>query len=352
MSTDLALIRHVDEAAILRHLNLNPNDPATQALVLVCQRYQLDPVLKHVVLISGRPYITRDGLLDVAHRSGQLDGIVVETEDVTADEWTATVAVYRKDMSHPFRYRGRYPRTGQQKKYGPEMAVKVAEVMALRRAFQVTGIATAEEQWDGGPVDHVDPPVGPELVPVAHAKRLLLDACGGDRTLAVALWGDRDTITQPALEALLGEASAAIPSPGVAPDGLAREAQENVVDAFPLGEEVTGPPTNGADLGDSAGPVTSKPDPFDGLPAGDPPPWVDEDGVIDAEVVDDTPINQAQLQKLHALMREVHGLIGPQRHVWLASKLGRPIESTKDLTRDEASFVIDVLVNDQKAVAS
>lgn len=53
----------IDQGRILRALKLDPNDPNTQALLLVCQRYDLDPVLRHMVLISGNPYITRDGLL-------------------------------------------------------------------------------------------------------------------------------------------------------------------------------------------------------------------------------------------------------------------------------------------------
>ena len=55
--------------------------------------------------------------------------------------------MYRKDMSHGFRYGGRYPLTGKNKDFGPEMAVKVSEVMALRRAFNVA-MPTLEERWD------------------------------------------------------------------------------------------------------------------------------------------------------------------------------------------------------------
>lgn len=150
MSQALAVVRPepIDEAAVLRVLRLNPNDPATQALILTCQRYGLDPILKHAVLISGRLYVTRDGLLHVAHASGQLDGIEVLEQTETPDHWIAKVAVYRKDMSRPFAYVGRYPKAGSgNKAYGPEMAVKCAEVMALRRAFDVA-VAAREEAWD------------------------------------------------------------------------------------------------------------------------------------------------------------------------------------------------------------
>lgn len=138
----------IDKEAVLRALNINVRDPKHQAMLLICERYNLDPVLKHVVLISGNAYVTRDGLLHVAHQTGMLDGIVVEDESETDDEWQAKVTVYVKGQTHGYTYRGRYPKSGQQKRYGAEMAVKCAEVMALRRAFGVTGIPTVEEQWD------------------------------------------------------------------------------------------------------------------------------------------------------------------------------------------------------------
>ena len=113
----------------------------------ICTRYELDPLLKHLVMIEGRPYITRDGLLHVAHRSGKLDGIETTPAQVVDGFWQSTCSVYRKDMSRPFTYVGRYPTTGGNAKFAPEMAVKVGEVMALRRAFDVAA-PVAEERWD------------------------------------------------------------------------------------------------------------------------------------------------------------------------------------------------------------
>lgn len=135
------------QEAILRYLKLNPRDVATQALLLICERYGLDPLLKHVVLIDGRPYVTRDGLLHVAHADGRLDGVEVVSQDENETHFVAKVAVYRKDMTHAFAYVGRYPKGAPNaKKYGPEMAVKTAEVMALRRAFDIS-LAAREEMW-------------------------------------------------------------------------------------------------------------------------------------------------------------------------------------------------------------
>lgn len=146
MSTDLTRIP-IDQDAVLKAVGLNVRDPNAQALLLTCQRYGLDPVLRHMCLIQGRPYVTRDGLLHVAHSSGKFDGIEVLETSENQTHYTAKVSVYRKDMSHPFTYVGRYPKAGQNKAYGPEMAVKCGEVMALRRAFNVA-LCAREEVWD------------------------------------------------------------------------------------------------------------------------------------------------------------------------------------------------------------
>lgn len=138
---------HIDHEAVLKAVGLNVRDPNAQALLLTCQRYGLDPVLKHMVLIQNRPYVTRDGLLHVAHQSGKFDGIEVLEIGETQTHYTAKVAVYRKDMGRPFTYPGRYPKSGGNKFYGPEMAIKTAECMALRRAFNVA-LCAREEVWE------------------------------------------------------------------------------------------------------------------------------------------------------------------------------------------------------------
>ncbi len=140
----------IQPGKVLSYLGLNPDDPKSQAVVAVAQRYDLDPLLKHVIVIpKGGVYITRDGLLHVAHRSGQLDGIVVEQEPKLSEdgkEWTARVSVYRKDMRHPFTFPGRYAVNGGNREYAQEMALKAAEAHALRRAFDVTGLPALDEQ--------------------------------------------------------------------------------------------------------------------------------------------------------------------------------------------------------------
>jgi hypothetical protein len=193
--SDMAPVVHIDHARILQSLKLNPNDPKTQALLLVCDRYGLDPILKHMVLVDSNPYITRDGLLHVAHRSGVFDGMEVREMGEDGDHWTATVAVYRKDMGRPFVYPGRYPKNGSNKKYAREMALKCAEVMALRRAFDVTGVAVLEEQDDKTDVVYTDSATLPsDDLPVnastARGRLATQDQADRIRRLATSLTPD------------------------------------------------------------------------------------------------------------------------------------------------------------------
>ncbi len=162
------LVQHERYRLALKHLGLDPNDPAALTLVLIAHRYNLDPLLKHVVLIpqkdrTGRitrrdVYITRDGLLHVAHMSGQLSGIVLEKLEETETSWIAWVAVYRQGCEHPFRYFGEYPKDPPQKhmaRYARHMAVKCAEAMALRRAFDVAA-PVFEERWEVHTVENME----------------------------------------------------------------------------------------------------------------------------------------------------------------------------------------------------
>jgi len=144
---------HIDHTElVLRNLGLRKDDPAALTLVALAERYHLDPLLKHIVLIPQRdrvtkqikhynPYVTRDGLLHVAHRSGKLSGIVLESLEETDTHYVAWVSVYRRDFDHPVRYRGKYPKdpanAPHMRPYAEEMAIKCAEAMALRRAFDV-----------------------------------------------------------------------------------------------------------------------------------------------------------------------------------------------------------------------
>ncbi len=161
---------NLHDSRILTYLGLNPKDPKSAAVVAVARRYDLDPLLKHVIVIPNKGvYITRDGYLHIAHSSGQLDGIVVEQEPELSEdgkEWRARVTVYRKDMGHPFTFPGRYPVAGSNRDYAQEMALKCAESHALRRAFNVAGLPSYEERHaeDAGPAVQQRPAVRPKTI--------------------------------------------------------------------------------------------------------------------------------------------------------------------------------------------
>ena len=144
----------VSLAAILQAMGINGKDPLFQAMLIVCDKYGLDPMLGHVEVLprAKKPYITRDGFLHIAHASGQLDGIVLEREGESEDKkyYEATVAVYRKDMTQPFRFTGRWPKA-KKHDYPQQMALKSAERTALKRAFNVS--EPGDEGGDHHPAD-------------------------------------------------------------------------------------------------------------------------------------------------------------------------------------------------------
>jgi hypothetical protein len=159
-SSDAALDFEATE--VFRFLGYNPDDPAAQAVVALCMRYQLDPFAGHIIVLPGRssPYVTRDGHLWLAHRSGQFDGMEVLEEWSSDKNAYAKVAVWRRDMGHPFIYTGRAPLKIHNRRKDEHVwdeaadkkAVANAEVRALKRAFplQLPSISDFEDDTDIG----------------------------------------------------------------------------------------------------------------------------------------------------------------------------------------------------------
>lgn len=318
----------IDQGRILRALKLDPNDPNTQALLLVCQRYDLDPVLRHMVLISGNPYITRDGLLHVAHASGQFDGIEVVDEGEDDDVWWAKVSVYRKDMGRPFTYRGRYPKktAGHMAKYGVEMAVKVAEVMALRRAFDVGGIGAADEQWDAVDVAEVMQ-IDPEIMAA-------FDALPEQARAKITRWARRQSGVDD-LEVY------DLPAEWVPALQQAIEVEgQRARDAEPVDAEIV----DEASPPDAAG--VAETEPTTGDEAADPLAAEGSGAVAGTPEPDAAREGPAPTQKqngmLHALLKP-HDFTDEERRQWASVVLGRPIESFKTLSRDDVKRLIDDL---------
>lgn len=184
---------------------LGENIPVDQlvAAIAICARYDLDPVLRHVIVFKTDQnafavILSRDALLHIAHRSGAFDGMEaddprLEKNPVTGEqEWVAKAIVHRKDMAHPFTQPGRFPvmrtravwerrggqnvKVGERKEphpYGPEMAIKRAEARALRRAFSVAigaggeleaaAIRVEDDDWTPDPPE---PPAAAAALPV------------------------------------------------------------------------------------------------------------------------------------------------------------------------------------------
>jgi len=168
--TDSALVERPAplDLALLKAVGLDRAAPEQRQLAIaIAERYGLDLMLKHLVLIEGRPYVTRDALIHIAHRSGQFDGIEVTPPVKDEGYWRATATVWRKDMTHPFVYGGRYPTKGGNQRFAPEMCLKVAESMALRRAFDVSA-PVMEERWD---VEPVEPPAPKQTLAEVAAKK-------------------------------------------------------------------------------------------------------------------------------------------------------------------------------------
>jgi hypothetical protein len=154
MSTAIAIQPNTtmtpERERLLRDLVMKgASNDQVQLAVVICNRYGFDPLLKHIVFIGGNLYVTRDGLLDNAHRSGRFDGIEVTAERDKDGKWSATATVWVKGMSHPIRYTAYQPehessQSAAWKKSPRAMTVKCAEVMALKRAFNIS-LGTAEE---------------------------------------------------------------------------------------------------------------------------------------------------------------------------------------------------------------
>lgn len=208
----VSLVPADNQEAILVALGLHPRDPKVQALALVAQRYGLDLILRQVFLIQGTVYVSHAGLLSVAHRSGDLDGIEVEVAE-DDKKWVATARVYRKSMSRPFVYTDECYKNEQKVADKRKRAITRAERNALRRAFDV-GV----DIWED---DRPEPPVQ-----LSHARP---EIPRRDARSAGALPAGEGP-SAPSLEAARGHAPEPSPAgPPTSSSGLTVEPWRSVV---------------------------------------------------------------------------------------------------------------------------
>lgn len=136
---------------LLRNLILPKATPEQLELVLaICQRYGFDPLLRHVLIVSGNLYVTRDGLRHMAWQSGEFDGYdPPEERQDDKGKWIVTAKVWRKGIARPFvatayQVEAENTQSSVWRSHPRLMTGKVAEVIALRMAFGVS-LGGAEE---------------------------------------------------------------------------------------------------------------------------------------------------------------------------------------------------------------
>lgn len=145
-------------------------DQELQMFIHMCKTYELDPILKELIFIKRQVWnnfkkgydmvptmmVSRDGLLAIAHKSGQFDGM--ETNALYEDKKLigAECTVWNKSCTHAIKQKVLFQeycvinhKTGAaQALWGSKpttMICKVAEAQALRKAFNIKGIYIQEE---------------------------------------------------------------------------------------------------------------------------------------------------------------------------------------------------------------
>ena len=146
----------------------------------LAKKYQLDPFAKQIYATRVGIIISRDGLLAIAHRSGDFDGMQTTFEhDEKGNIISSTTTVWRKSFTHPFvetAYWSEYAKdTAVWKQYKHPMMQKCSERMALSKAYAITGLY-AEEELSSNPQPPEDVKAGEyidvEPLPVEEKKAL------------------------------------------------------------------------------------------------------------------------------------------------------------------------------------
>jgi len=108
--------------------------------------YGLRPDLGHIVILGDRPYITREGLLYYARKSGQLAGIEVEIVEKNKDFCLVKATVLTKDGGK-FEAFGDASTSNTNRMVSPHL-IRMAETRAINRALREAfpiGLCSYEE---------------------------------------------------------------------------------------------------------------------------------------------------------------------------------------------------------------
>lgn len=161
-----------DEMILLRNVIAKDcTEPEFKMMMYMAGQYGLDPLLKQIWAVKRNEkspaviFVGRDGMLAIAHRSGQFDGMRSWVEYAPEDTGrkipvVGHCEVWRKDMSHSFKtevlfseYEQPVPMSGYKGLWQTKpsvMIVKVAESVCLRKAFVVCGVYDPDEIPNGG----------------------------------------------------------------------------------------------------------------------------------------------------------------------------------------------------------
>lgn len=160
---------------IKRTVAKNTSDDEFKIFLHMAKKHELDPFLKQIWCIKfgtdpAQIFTSRDGFLDIAHRSNKFDGMETKVEKTAEGfeitfynrktklyetfksdfQYVSTTTVYRKDYKYPFIvtvYEEEYS-TGRNlwTTKRRTMIGKVSESQCLRKAFSISGIYAPEER--------------------------------------------------------------------------------------------------------------------------------------------------------------------------------------------------------------
>ena len=181
----------------------------------VCKSTGLNPFLKEIWFVPGVGVMAgRDGYLRVANEHPMFDGIDTRVErDPQGIPVKAVCTVWRKDRNHPTvseAYYNEYKKSSSVwTTYKSAMISKVAEVLALKRAFSINGIVTEEEigEQPGDPRGSVEAAREVATRKLAEKKVHTVDVVEAINTAPLAICGpnmdeERTELTNAIREAL------------------------------------------------------------------------------------------------------------------------------------------------------
>ena len=156
----------LDSREALRYLGLSEKDPRAHALLLVCHRYGLDPLLGHISIYKEKVYVHFAAYLHLANQHPGYQGMECIREWEDAKYCYAEVRVHRSDRAFPFQRRGKSlkikPKKDGKGTYDDHEADAKAFAQAARRALRLAfNVEWPEPEPERDPAAEEAAPPGP-----------------------------------------------------------------------------------------------------------------------------------------------------------------------------------------------